>query len=146
MKFAVLCLLLVASYHDIKCRRIPNWLQVLGYGIALAGALSAGRDSVVEAIGGALVGLLAFLPFYLLKMLGAGDVKLLSVVGAFLGVKGVLASALFSVLWGGVVAIIYVLTGASRTLPYAMAILIGVSTYVIATFYRPDALMWITGG
>ena len=46
---------------------------------------------------------------YLLRAMGAGDVKLLAAVGAVLGLQGALFAALFSLLAGGLGAIGYVL-------------------------------------
>jgi prepilin peptidase CpaA len=58
---------------------------------------------------GAAVGLACFMPFYLLRAMGAGDVKLLAAVGAFLGPQGVLYATLFSLLAGGLGALGYLL-------------------------------------
>lgn len=76
--------LLIATYCDLRSRRIPNFLIVIG----LAGALvmwlpELGGGSF--AIMGLLGGLACALPLYFIHGIYAGDVKVLAVVGAFLG-------------------------------------------------------------
>ena len=50
-----------------------------------------------------------FLPFYLLRVLGAGDVKLMAAVGAFAGPAATVNLALFVLLAGGVLALVRLL-------------------------------------
>jgi prepilin peptidase CpaA len=57
-----------------------------------------------HALMGMGVGLVVGLPFFILRLLGAGDVKLVAVVGAFVGLPGVLWVALISGLVGGILA------------------------------------------
>jgi prepilin peptidase CpaA len=59
-----------------------------------------------DAALGGLTGLATLLPLYLLRILGAGDVKLLAAIGAFVGYPGVLTVALFTGLAGGVLALL----------------------------------------
>lgn len=62
---------------------------------------------------GLAVGLFAFLPFYALRKMGAGDVKLLAVLGWMTGLKGLLASVLIGSLLSGVWALLAVGVGAN---------------------------------
>jgi prepilin peptidase CpaA len=52
-----------------------------------------------------LVGLLLFFPLFALKGLGAGDVKLMGALGAWLGASVVLSVAFYTSLAGGVLAL-----------------------------------------
>lgn len=61
-------------------------------------------DGLVNGVGGLLVGAGIFFPFYLLKGMGAGDVKLMGAVGAFLGPYHVLSAGITVALFGGVIA------------------------------------------
>ncbi len=93
-----------------------------------------------DVLMGGLVGLLVFLPFYAVSAMGAGDIKLMSVVGTFVGVKGVLVCALLTALTGGVLAVVFALARAGNQLPYALAILAGVAMYAIVSFVNPAFL------
>ncbi|SFN18537.1 prepilin peptidase CpaA [Formivibrio citricus] len=107
VKAGVLGLLLViAAWGDIKRHRIPNILILTGLVLAiLLGAWQAGFPGLLSAGGGFALGLAAFLPFYLLRALGAGDVKLMAVVGGFLGPSGLPGAILGTFLAGGVMAL-----------------------------------------
>jgi prepilin peptidase CpaA len=99
-------LLLSAVWWDVKTHRIPNQLVLLGL---LMGAISSLLPTGIgwqDAALGSFAGLVAFLPLYLLRILGAGDVKLLAAVGAFVGYPGVLTVALLTGLAGGVLALL----------------------------------------
>lgn len=108
--------LMIAAWCDIRTRRIPNWLVFSGMiaGLSLNVLLPSGfgfASALPGGLGwqGSLVGLAAglflMLPFYLLRAMGAGDVKLMAMVGAFLGLKLVLGAIIFTFLAGGLMAI-----------------------------------------
>jgi prepilin peptidase CpaA len=82
------------------------------FGIAFAVIDQCVRWPVQEGplfvLGGVLVGLGLFLPLYLLRAMGAGDVKLLAMVGAFLGPTDTFRVALATMIIGGVMAIVFV--------------------------------------
>lgn len=102
---ALLITLLAASvWFDIKSRRIPNWLIV-------AGLMSSFAIQVISSLGslsswglGLLVGFGLFIPFYLLRAMGAGDVKLMAVVGSFMGPSAALNAVLLTLIAGGLLA------------------------------------------
>jgi prepilin peptidase CpaA len=108
-------LLAVAVYSDLRRHRIPNALTGLGViaGLGLQ-AVGGGLHGLTSGLLGVGVGLACFAPFYLLRAMGAGDVKLLAVVGAFLGPQGCFYAALASLLAGGLGAISYVLWRGAR--------------------------------
>lgn len=98
-------LLGTAVWYDIRTGRIPNRLLAAGL---VAGLLLSGLPQGLgwgSASLGLLAGLAAFLPFYGLRVLGAGDVKLLATVGLFVGYSEIWMVALFSALAGGVMAL-----------------------------------------
>jgi len=99
-------LLLSAVWWDVKTHRIPNQLVLLGLGLGLATSFLPNGIGWQGAALGSLAGLAVFLPLYLLRILGAGDVKLLSAVGAFVGYPGILAVALLTGLAGGILALL----------------------------------------
>ena len=94
---------------DWKIHRIPNYLTVTAAasGVALNG-LAVGPAGLLLSIEGLAVGLGMFLPLFVGRGFGAGDVKAMAAVGAFVGPR----SAFFAVLWtlvAGLVAGLFVL-------------------------------------
>lgn len=106
----LLVLLLIAVITDIHSRKIPNLLIVAGLVIAMIGQLFLPSGEGWQAwLLGMLAGFAAFLPLYLLHGMAAGDVKLMSAVGAFVGWGMALKIALVTFIIGGIMGIIYIL-------------------------------------
>jgi prepilin peptidase CpaA len=102
----LLVLLASAIGTDLKSHRIPNFLLVSALNLALIlHAMSGGIDGLITATGGLVVGLAMFLPLYAIGGMGAGDVKLLAVVGCFLGPWGAVLAGLASMMVGAVFGI-----------------------------------------
>lgn len=96
-------LLAIAAVTDFRTRRIPNrvCLALLAGGIAYSVETLGWPRGLGFAAGGVLVGFGLWVPFYALRWLGAGDVKLVAAAGAWLGSIGALrASALGAVVGG----------------------------------------------
>lgn len=95
-----------ACVTDVRHRRIPN---VLTFGAALAAVAFHvavdGFGGLSTSAGGWLVGVLLFLPFFALGGMGAGDVKLLAALGAWLGPGDAFWVAVYGSLAGGVMAL-----------------------------------------
>lgn len=109
-------LLAVAVWRDVATRRIPNRLILAGMlsGIALNCLLPAGAGVFVApygglglwgALAGLATGLLLLLPMYALRALGAGDVKLIAMVGSVLGPQPIVEVTLLSLIAGGVLSL-----------------------------------------
>lgn len=113
--------LLVAVSSDLRARRIPNSLILASWSVALAwhslaapgtwafDSTSPGAVGFLRALLAGAILLLAFMPFYGLRIMGAGDVKLMSVVGMFFGLSGdawvqLLGVSLFVLAAGGLLA------------------------------------------
>ena len=98
---------LAACITDLRSRRIPN---VLTFGAAAAaviyGAVTGGWSGVGSALLGWVIGAAAFIVPFALGGLGAGDVKLLAALGAWLGPLGAFWVALYTGVAGGVMAIV----------------------------------------
>ncbi len=114
--FLLCALLSLAVWHDILTRRIPNWLVLSGLlmGLALNTIMPSGAGFYSEpsgAIGfrlafeGAALGLALLLPFYAFGAMGAGDVKLMAMVGAFVGPESIFGTTILTLLAGGVLAL-----------------------------------------
>ena len=102
-----LLLCAAASALDVKSSRIPNILTLGGAALGLvAGATTHGLPGLGQAAAGWVVGCGLFLPFFLLGGMGAGDVKLLAALGAWLGPSTTLFVALYAGVAGGVMAVV----------------------------------------
>ncbi len=99
-----------ACILDLRTRRIPNALTLGGAVGACVYALAFhGARGLTMSLAGWAAGLAIFLPFFLLRGLGAGDVKLMACLGAWLGPGLAVWSALYAALAGGVLALIVAL-------------------------------------
>jgi prepilin peptidase CpaA len=107
-------LLAWAAFSDCRSHRIPNWLVLSGmaFGVICNTALPpSAQDGILFPLMGLGLGLLLFLPLYILRAMGAGDVKLAAMVGAFLGPGDTFNAMLVSMIAGGALAVCYALAG-----------------------------------
>jgi prepilin peptidase CpaA len=108
---------ILACVTDWRTRRIPNELTFSAALLAIAcQGVIAGPDGARTAAFGWLVGVALFFPFFAVGGLGAGDVKLLGAIGAWLGAATVMRVAMYSAMAGGVLALVVALrSGYLRT-------------------------------
>jgi prepilin peptidase CpaA len=105
-------LLVVAAVSDVRHKRIPNWLTLSGLAFGLLYSAFVpfwGRHGFLWALGGAGVGFGVLFPMWLLRLTGAGDVKLMAMTGALLGLHAIPLALAGSVAAGGVCAIVFAL-------------------------------------
>lgn len=96
----------IAAWYDWTAWRIPNRLLAAATAAAVMLALFTPEGiGMADSLAGALTGLALFLPFYLLRGMAAGDVKLLATVGFFAGPALTADIAIMSFLFGGVWAV-----------------------------------------
>jgi len=101
-------LLVMAAVSDARFYRIPNWLTFGGMAFAIIYGAFAARTPMTglqHALGGLGTGFAIMLPFYVLGIMGAGDVKLMAMVGAFIGPYQTLEAILFTCIAGGFAAV-----------------------------------------
>lgn len=108
--FFILCTtLVVAVIYDYLWRRIPNLVSLSGWVIApIAYLFIDGMPGLQSSLLGFGLILLLTFPLFVFKWMGAGDVKLMAAVGAYVG--GELAPyVLFGIVMSGAVAAVLLL-------------------------------------
>jgi prepilin peptidase CpaA len=106
VQIASVALVLCACIPDLRTRRIPNALTLGAAVVAVAFHTSTnGLPGLMSSAGGWLLGAALFFPMFALRGMGAGDVKLLAALGAWVGPSTVLWIALYAAVAGGVMAV-----------------------------------------
>jgi prepilin peptidase CpaA len=130
----LLLILAIASVYDIRERRIPNRLIFTGLAGLVVLAVFSDAKGFVWSIAGLTTGLAIFFPIYAAGWLGAGDVKLMALVGGFFGLQQLLPVMAFILLAGGLLSFGYLLLSryglVDNRVPYAVAILMGVLAHL----------------
>lgn len=105
----VCVVLVVAAWIDGKQLRVPNWIT---FPMVLAGLAyntwTGGWSGLGAGLLGMTVGLLCLLPLYSVGGMGAGDVKLMAGVGAWLGWHATLYAFGVSTVVGAAMALLMV--------------------------------------
>jgi len=131
------CLLIILTITDLRVRLLPDAVNWFGFGLGLAFATKvppslvlgaydnwlAGKNLPVYALGlidallGAALGSLmlwgAAALYKLVRKqegMGMGDVKMMAMIGVFLGLRGAFLTILFGTLLGSIVGIVWLLS------------------------------------
>lgn len=145
LNWILLLIATTAACMDVARDKIDNfwifscWALGLGYQIGHRGLPGLGYFFL-----GAILPILLLYLLFLFRMLGAGDIKLLSVLGGFMGPAAVLKCVGFSFLLGAVLAAAFiVLCGnlISRLWYFANYIQKVFATKKLIPYYRPGKRM-----
>ena len=147
--FAFVAALVVITVIDLHHQIIPDMISLPGIGVGLLASWILPGTSVVKALLGLLLGggslfLVATVYEWLFKRegMGGGDVKLLAMIGAFLGWKAVILTILLSSLIGSIVGIAVILWKGrdfKYAIPFGPFLSLGA---VIALFYGENLILW----
>ena len=106
---SLLSVVTLCAVTDILDNLIPNIVLLPALLLAfVCNSLMAGLPGFTDCLLGSILGMAVLFPFYLTGGTSAGDVKLLGVVGAFLGVDGALAAGLATLVFGGAIGILFI--------------------------------------
>ena len=147
--FAFVAALIVITVIDLQHQIIPDVISIPGMGVGLLGSLMLSHLSFLNSLGGLLLGggslfLVATVYQWLFKRegMGGGDVKLLGMIGAFLGWKAVILTILLSSLVGSSIGIlVMVLKGKDfkYAIPFGPFLSLGA---VLTLFYGEAIIRW----
>ncbi len=144
--------LLVITAIDFAHYIIPNVITLPGIGLGLVFAATFLPVGIVNALlgvllGGGLLWFLAWISPYVFgkEGMGGGDIKLLAMVGAFLGWKPTLLTVMVGALVGSIVGIGLIAAKIIRRdhyLPFGPFLALGA---IVALFFSQDLFDWYSG-
>jgi len=102
----------VATFTDLRSRRIPNWLVLpfLAAGFAASGWFH-GWHGIVQSLEGAGLALAIYGFFFFMGGMGAGDVKLCVAIGAWIGPSQLFFALVITGMVGGVMVVCWAAFG-----------------------------------
>ena len=146
---ALLSALLVVTGTDLSHRIIPNVVTVPGIVIGLLGAATVLPVGLVNAllgmaIGGGILWALAWASPYLFgkEGMGGGDIKLLAMIGAFLGWKPALLTIMVGSLSGSLIGLSLIGLGLMKRdeyIPFGPFLVFGA---LVSMFFAQPLLEW----
>jgi leader peptidase (prepilin peptidase)/N-methyltransferase len=147
--FAFVAALIVITVIDLHHQIIPDVISLPGIGVGLFASLIIPQINLLGSLVGVLLGggslfIVATLYQWLFKRegMGGGDIKLLAMIGAFLGWKAVIVTILLGSLVGSITGIvIMVLKGKDfkYAIPFGPFLSMGA---VIALFCGAEIVNW----
>lgn len=115
-------LILFGVYRDLKSYKISNLIIAIGIPAGFAFQIyECGRQGIISGLFGSFLPILLLFILFLFKVLGAGDIKLFSVVGSFYGASFVFYTIILAFLLGGLMSIIHLIK--SKQVIYRLQIL-----------------------
>lgn len=142
LDFVLICLVLMAGAIDVKTKRIPNLLVLSGFclGIGINSFLFQWAGLKLSLTGAGLAFAIYFV-FYVLRAMGAGDVKFMAAIGAVAGPRVWLAIFFFTALAGGVIAIVLLLAkGRLKKTMFNVSIMLHQLLHLRAPYHATEEL------
>jgi prepilin peptidase CpaA len=106
MLLALVLISSIAVWSDLRTRRLPNWLTVGALVVGLVFRIFPGGPEVLPGVLSAGLALGFGFPFFLAGGLGAGDVKLMAGLAAFLEPASLPEAMLVMAFFGGAMALV----------------------------------------
>ena len=119
---------------------MPSARSVISLGVIYNAAVPPSpHENILFPLAGLGLGLLLFLPLYFIRAMGAGDVKLVAMVGAFLGPGDTFYAMLAVMIVGGVLSVCYVLAkGVAARTARNLALLFQLGFLSVAAGTKPN--------
>jgi prepilin peptidase CpaA len=107
-----LIVLAIATFTDLRSRRIPNWLVLpfMVAGICVSGWLH-GWAGIIQSLSGLALGALLLGILFWLGGMGMGDLKLCAAIGAWIGPMQLLFALVITSMAGGIMALCWAAAG-----------------------------------
>ena len=147
--FAFVAALIAITVIDLYHQIIPDMISLPGIGVGLLASLVLPQITFLNSLFGVLLGggslfLVATVYQWLFKRegMGGGDVKLLAMIGAFLGWKAVILTILLSSLIGSVTGVVLMLIKGKDfkyAIPFGPFLSLGA---ILSLFYGERVIHW----
>ncbi len=147
--FIFIAALIVTTFIDIDHQIIPDSISLPGIPIGVLSCLAIDslqfKDSLLGVlIGGGILFIIAWSYHFFTgkEGMGGGDIKLLAMIGAFTGWKGVLFTIFVSSLTGTIIGVTLMLLARKNlkfAVPFGPFLAIGAVLYV---FFGPELISW----
>jgi prepilin peptidase CpaA len=139
--YFLVAVLFVATFHDIRYRKIPNLLTFTSIGVSLFYySFLNGVPGFLFSLEGICMGMAVMLPPYVMGGMGAGDAKLMGAVGGVLGPKGVFVAFLLTGIVGGLYSVILLIYSGNLIVSLRRYLLI-LKTFLVSrkfTYFPPS--------
>ncbi len=139
-------ILLGIAMTDAREYIIPDEFSLGGLGLGLLFGLGGGLDALVTALIGAVTGFVllwavgaAGTKMFKEEAMGGGDIKMMAMVGAFVGWQGVLLTIFLGALLGTLIFVPLSLIGQKRLVPFGVFLSLGAATTWLA---GPAVIAW----
>ena len=143
-------LLILSAALDLRFAKFPNWLFLASAGLGVLWlTLHHSLADLASLLTYSLLFFVVLIPFFYFKIFGAGDIKLLTSLSLFVSVPTAATVLVYSLFWGLLIGLLKIgLSGEivtfvqslllrnpqvrSHKIPFAVAILIGWCTFLVA--------------
>jgi len=146
--YALLCTsLIIIAFIDLEHKIIPDVITLPGIIIGLTLSLTMPHITLINSIKGLLIGGGLFYAIAIISRggMGGGDIKLIAMVGSFLGWKNVLLTIFLGSLFGSIVGIVLIILKKKNRkdmVPFGPFLSLGA---IISIFYGRDLIyLWLT--
>lgn len=97
-----------AACMDVATEKVDNRLLICGWILGLGYQLGFGQEQgFLDFLQGALLPIGLLFGLFLFRMLGPGDIKLLSVLGGIMGAKAILFCIFYSFIFGAILSVAF---------------------------------------
>jgi prepilin peptidase CpaA len=118
LNFTLFAILSLAAFFDIKQRRIPNWVVLVGFTGGVVLSALQGSTQLIFSVAGFFIGIVALLIPFAFGWMGAGDVKLFAAVGSLLGYPRLPRVFFYSCLVAGSIALLALALGYAQQVSF----------------------------
>ncbi|MGS0824283.1 A24 family peptidase [Shewanella sp. 0m-8] len=129
----------IAILIDLTRERIPNWLSILAIFVGFSiNSYFAHLGGFATSFLGFLLAFIVLFPTFILKILGAGDIKLMMGIGALMGPTLLMWSIAYGIVAGALTSLLLILwktgfSGCYKTLKRYW------DCFYLRTYFKPEA-------